>query len=190
MHGVKQHVTQLKNRELTYNGVSIIDPKLFDPPSPDVLELLRANAAVRVTSITAAIDQYNRFADIPVSTPTDADYQLAPVRFFLPAKYRQLKVIEYTEELLVADLQHLPRAQQVEYVDRYDEEMEWFLSHKKQDMLRMLVYVVDTLEANSIPWGVGRGSSVSSYILYLIGVHDIHPIKYGLDWREFLRDDA
>ena len=35
--------------------------------------------------------------------------------------------------------------------------------------------------------GVGRGSSVASYILYLIGVHRIDSIKYNLDWKEFLR---
>lgn len=55
------------------------------------------------------------------------------------------------------------------------------------NLLRWLKYVVDTARANNIVWGVGRGSSVSSYALYLIGVHKIDPIKYNLDYRDFLR---
>jgi DNA polymerase III alpha subunit len=55
------------------------------------------------------------------------------------------------------------------------------------DLLRWLKYFVDTARANNIVWGVGRGSSVASYVLYLIGVHKIDPVKYDLDWWEFLR---
>jgi DNA polymerase III alpha subunit len=39
-----------------------------------------------------------------------------------------------------------------------------------------------------IIWGVGRGSSVASYVLYIIGIHRINSIQYDLDYKEFLRD--
>jgi DNA polymerase III alpha subunit len=55
------------------------------------------------------------------------------------------------------------------------------------NLLRYMVYLVDFMRENDIVWGVGRGSSVASYVLYLIGVHRIDSIQYGLDWREFLR---
>jgi len=55
-------------------------------------------------------------------------------------------------------------------------------------LLRYMCYLVDFMRGNDIVWGVGRGSSVASYILYLIGVHRIDSIAYNLDWREFLRD--
>jgi DNA polymerase III alpha subunit len=48
-------------------------------------------------------------------------------------------------------------------------------------------YLVDTLRKNNVVWGVGRGSSVASYILYLIGVHKVDSIKYNLDINEFLK---
>ena len=54
-------------------------------------------------------------------------------------------------------------------------------------MLKFLVYMVDQLKHNKILWGVGRGSSVSSYILYLIGIHKVDSLKYELDYKEFLR---
>jgi DNA polymerase III alpha subunit len=40
---------------------------------------------------------------------------------------------------------------------------------------------------NNIVWGVGRGSSVSSYVLYLLGVHRVNSLYYDLDIHEFLR---
>jgi DNA polymerase III alpha subunit len=55
------------------------------------------------------------------------------------------------------------------------------------NLLRYLKYLVDTLRKNNIVWGVGRGSSVASYVLYLIGVHKINSLKYELDIDEFLK---
>jgi DNA polymerase III alpha subunit len=70
---------------------------------------------------------------------------------------------------------------------RLKEELEAYKARNMLDLLRWLKYFVDTCSKENILWGVGRGSSVASYVLYLIGVHSIDPIKYNLDWREFLR---
>lgn len=70
---------------------------------------------------------------------------------------------------------------------RVAEELEAYKARNMLDLLRWLKYFVDTCSKNNIVWGVGRGSSVASYILYLIGVHKINSLKYNLDWREFLR---
>jgi DNA polymerase III alpha subunit len=43
------------------------------------------------------------------------------------------------------------------------------------------------MKANNIIWGVGRGSSVASYVLYLLEVHRVDSMYYNLDIREFLR---
>ncbi len=74
-----------------------------------------------------------------------------------------------------------------EQTDRVSEELEAFIQHGMFDLLFCLKYIVDTLRANNVVWGVGRGSSVASYVLYLIGVHKIDSLKFNLDWREFLR---
>jgi DNA polymerase III alpha subunit len=55
------------------------------------------------------------------------------------------------------------------------------------NLLRWLKYFVDTMRANNIVWGVGRGSSVASYALYLMGVHRINSLYYDLDIEEFLK---
>lgn len=74
-----------------------------------------------------------------------------------------------------------------EQTDRVSQELELFIQHNMMDLLFYLKYLVDTLRSNQILWGVGRGSSVASYVLYLIGVHKIDSIKYNLDIHEFLK---
>jgi DNA polymerase III alpha subunit len=66
---------------------------------------------------------------------------------------------------------------------------ELLLYHERDlfNLLRYLKYMVDTFRKHNIVWGLGRGSSVSSYVLYLIGVHKINSMYYDLDIGEFLR---
>jgi len=71
--------------------------------------------------------------------------------------------------------------------NRVLEELELFVQYDMIDLLCYLKYLVDTMRENNIVWGVGRGSSVASYCLYLLGIHKIDSIKYELDIREFLK---
>jgi len=70
---------------------------------------------------------------------------------------------------------------------RVAEELAAFKQRNMMELLRWLKYFVDTCNKNKVVWGVGRGSSVASYVLYLIGVHHIDSVKYNLEWQEFLR---
>jgi len=74
-----------------------------------------------------------------------------------------------------------------ENYQRLIEELQEYRQRNMLDLLRWLKYFVDTCRANNVIWGVGRGSSVASYVLFLIGVHKIDSLKYNLDWHEFLR---
>jgi DNA polymerase III alpha subunit len=63
-------------------------------------------------------------------------------------------------------------------------------AYKERDMIPLLQWIkhfVDTCNENNVVWGVGRGSSVASFVLFLLGVHEIDSVKYNLDWQEFLR---
>ena len=75
-----------------------------------------------------------------------------------------------------------------EQINRVNEELDLFIQHSMLDVLYYCKYLVDTMRENNILWGVGRGSSVASYVLYLIGIHKIDSIKYGLDITEFLKE--
>lgn len=79
------------------------------------------------------------------------------------------------------------KVQTEEEKERINLELELFLKHNMLDLLFYLKYLVDTMRKHNIVWGVGRGSSVSSFVLFLIGVHKINPLKYNLDIDEFLK---
>jgi len=97
--------------------------------------------------------------------------------WFMPAEYKDFPIYDYC----------LNRCTTVEQQQRVVEEFEAFDHYNMLDLLKYMKYLVDFMHENHIVWGVGRGSSVASYVLYLIGVHRIDSIQYGLDWREFLR---
>jgi DNA polymerase III alpha subunit len=71
--------------------------------------------------------------------------------------------------------------------ERVVEELRLFAKHDMIPVLKTMKYIVDTLRANNIVWGVGRGSSVASYVLFLLGVHKIDSLYYNLDIDEFLK---
>jgi DNA polymerase III alpha subunit len=50
-----------------------------------------------------------------------------------------------------------------------------------------LIYVIDVMTEKNVVWGVGRGSSCSSYLLYLLGLHEVDPVKYEIEISDFLR---
>ncbi len=74
-----------------------------------------------------------------------------------------------------------------ENYQRLIDELNAYKARNMLDLLRWLKYFVDTCSKENILWGLGRGSSVASYVLYLLGVHSIDSVKYNLDWQEFLR---
>jgi DNA polymerase III alpha subunit len=97
--------------------------------------------------------------------------------WFIPEEITQFPIVEWLYSQCATE----------EERERVDEEITAFIEHGMFDLLFCLKYIVDTLRSNNIVWGVGRGSSVSSFVLYLLGVHKINSIKYNLDWQEFLR---
>ena len=72
-------------------------------------------------------------------------------------------------------------------LQRVGQELLMFMERDCIDLLKYLKYLVDTMRNNNIVWGVGRGSSVASFVLYLIGIHKIHSLRHNLDIAEFLR---
>lgn len=95
----------------------------------------------------------------------------------MPTQYQDLDIAEYTLSLCKTDAE----------LQRVGEELLLFQERDLFNLLRYLKYLVDVMTENHVIWGVGRGSSVASYVLYLLGVHRINSMYYDLDPREFLR---
>lgn len=97
--------------------------------------------------------------------------------WLMPAEYRDMDIAAYVLNQC-ADQNELQRAGQelMEYANR-----------NLMGMLCYLKYLVDTAKTHNIVMGVGRGSSVASFVLYVLGVHRIHSLRHNLDFNEFMR---
>ena len=72
-------------------------------------------------------------------------------------------------------------------LQRLESELQLYTEHKMLPVLRHLIYLVDHWREHNIVWGVGRGSSVSSFVLYLIGINRINPLDYDLAIEDFIK---
>lgn len=99
-------------------------------------------------------------------------------KWFIPQAYSNMDIEKFLIDLC-------PK----ENYDRLILEIELYKKHNMIPVLKCMKYIVDTLRNNNIVWGVGRGSSVSSYALYLIGVHKIDSVKYNLPIDEFFKGE-
>lgn len=109
--------------------------------------------------------------------------------WFMPDEYKELDIGAHIMHKLIekTEINEAYVIQDTAEWARVLEELSEFERRDMANLLRYMVYLVDFMRENDIVWGVGRGSSVASYVLYLIGVHRINSIQYNLDWREFLR---
>lgn len=108
--------------------------------------------------------------------PADMDLRLQ-AQWHMPNNYSKINVLAYL----------LERCQNDSERERVRAEYDLFEKKNFTKVLQFLIYFVDTLRSHNVVWGVGRGSSVASFCLFLIGVHKINPLLYNLDHREFLR---
>jgi len=95
----------------------------------------------------------------------------------MPQKHKDLDIAEYILSLCTNETE----------LQRCGEELLLYQERNLFNLLRYLKYLVDIMIENKIIWGVGRGSSTASYILYKLGVHRIDSIFYKLNIDEFLR---
>ncbi len=158
----------------------------------DVAELLLSGVELSALVITpdGVMDRYNRAClqhnktshmiqppELPRLDPT-ADTQARQSQWHIPSDYLTLDV----RALL------LTRCQRPIESDRVIMEMDLFEARGLLPVLRLMCFLVDHWRATGLVWGVGRGSSVASYCLFLIGIHRVDSLEYGLDIFEFLRD--
>ena len=119
--------------------------------------------------------QYKEMA-MQAITVADFDRQ-NQAQWLMPDEYKNLGIAEYVLGLCESEAA----------LQRVGEELLLYQARDLFDLLKYLKFLVDVMTQNNLIWGVGRGSSVSSYVLYLLKVHKIDSLHYNLDIAEFLR---
>lgn len=158
--------------------------------SKELCDLIYKNPELDITKfLVSDSNQYNlsvknNYAGLPPLTQykefvgdVDEFHTFNQQTWHMPDEYKQLDIAEYLLSLCKTDAE----------LQRVGDELLLYQERSLFDLLRFMKYLVDTLRKHTIVWGVGRGSSVSSYILFLLGVHKINSMYYDLDIKEFLK---
>jgi len=119
--------------------------------------------------------QYNEMT-MQAITVEDFDHRNQS-QWLMPDEYKNLDIAEYVLSLCESEAA----------LQRVGEELLLYQARNLFDLLKYLKFLVDVMKSNNLIWGVGRGSSVASYVLYLLKVHRIDSLHYNLDIAEFLR---
>ena len=153
----------------------------------EVLECLYNGKDVNELNIERVLlDEYNKtVSELKTAKPlkglVDVDVETFDLNnqkdWYMPEKFKTIDIESYALGLTKTN----------EEIDRVKQELKLYQKFGLYQVLRFLIYLIDLMRSNNIVWGVGRGSSVSSYILYLIGVHKVNSILYELDINDFLR---
>ncbi|MDE1830606.1 MAG: hypothetical protein KGI25_09815 [Thaumarchaeota archaeon] len=172
--------TVLKDRTLWFDGDSSYPAKSISKAF--------ANPIAFVDEITEEIQRYNLL--VSDKEKIYEKFKNRPFNFDwnIPDEYKTLNIVDYITDKLTAECEQKKYLDEelIERINRVSQELILYKKHGVEDVLRVLIFVINTLTNQGVVWGVGRGSSVSSYVLYLIGVHDVDSVKYGLSIADFL----
>jgi len=149
-----------ENPELNLHEIAIDDPEQFNKSAKSLYYTIKPLAKYKPPTVT--VEQF------------DKENQAT---WFMPDEYKHFDIAKWL----------LDQCQSDEELQRVGHELILFQERGLFDLLCFMKYFVDTMRKHNVVWGVGRGSSVSSYVLFLIGVHKINALYYDLDVTEFLK---
>lgn len=187
LRDITQFSTQLNGRLMCGDGDSIVElPFLYD-------HLLNGGLGSDVfiskkDCNSPEVEFYNKsFSEEKVNYKKEM--KDTSLDWNIPKRYKELDVYAYLLNKLKAEVKSCEFSDDELRVRFYRVKMELRIWEKRNllDMLRSLIFIVNTLEEQKIIWGTGRGSSCASYALYLIGLHQVDSVEYELDIGEFFR---
>ena len=164
----------LDNRVLFFDGTSVIEPTEVPNALLDGIDI----SNIAVTKLTDEIINLNKLLPTPIQEKTHCNS--LDLSWNIPDQYKQLDLEYYFFEKC--------KGLSIEYLERVAIELVLFDEYELNDLLKTLIYLIDEFKKMNIVWGIGRGSSCSSLLLYLIDLHMIDPIKYNIEITDFLRE--
>lgn len=173
--------TQLADRVLWFDGDSAYDPA-------SLMRAVRSQMVRYVTAPSAVVDQYNKNVSKAQEISVKTECKALTRDWTIPTEYANLNIVDYMFQAHALLFEDSPASEFADRERRLAEELVIYQRKGLDDVLRAIIWIINILTTNNVVWGVGRGSSVSSYVLYVIGVHDVDSHAYALDIEDFLRD--
>jgi len=143
-----------------------------------ILDGMIVDASVQLNNVPDFLDPVPKFATAQDRACLPAEWHAQQQSVWhMPDQYKNLDIAAHILSLCASEAE----------LQRCGSELLLYQERDLFNLLRYLKYLVDTMTQHQLIWGVGRGSSVASYVLYKLGVHRIDSMYYNLDPGEFLR---
>lgn len=173
--------TELRDRVLFFDGTSQVTPDL-------VPEMLLAGVPINKIAVTEEDEEvkaFNMISDevISVGHEPSANFNLT---WKIPKRYNEINLPAYLLKTLAAKFPDPEK--RIPYAKRLNEELQEIEKRNLEQIIKALIFVVSKFNESGIVYGVGRGSSCASLVLFMIGVHKVDPIKFGIPMTEFFHD--
>ena len=171
---------QNKFGQLVFNESDVCD-LLMQGKDINTLQNLTVDPSINIEELIHHVERPDSL--LTWGFPYDSDrsvpefHATQQMTWHMPTEYKELDIAEHVLGLCATESE----------LQRCGAELLLYQERDLFNLLRYLKYLVDVMTANRVIWGVGRGSSVSSYVLYKLGVHRIDSLYYKLDVGEFLR---
>ena len=164
--------TFLKDRILWWDGITQVTPDRLG----EMLIKGMKPSDLAVTEMSEDVSRFNWLSDILILEKDDIkDFQI------------EWKKNDIDLDRVVTDLIESEASE--ERINRLVYEYSLFIENDLEDLLKTIIYIIQVLTENNVMWGVGRGSSCASYLLYRIGLHEVDPIKYDIPISEFFKEE-
>lgn len=179
--------TELASRTLRFDGISVVDA---DKVSEAFLRGIRPSE-LRVRVKTPEVEAFNKLvcqedqlleaANEPIKIQFDwqvpKELLEADLSTIVSEAFgEKLPKLKYSDEELAAA------------IERLDFEVQEIKAHGMEQFFKTVVFIIQTFKANNVVWGVGRGSSCASYVLFILGLHVVDCIKFNVPASEFFHD--
>lgn len=178
---------ELSDRTLRFDGVSIVDIE------GAVEAIIRGvhPSMLRVKTESEEINLFNSevIQNDMILVQSEEPINLSMV-WLLPENYKNINLEQYIIDLFAGKIQSLKYSeiQENEAIERISSELHEIEVRGMSEFTKTIIYVLDTFREKDIVWGVGRGSSCASYVLFLLGLHSVDSIIYDVPMEEFFHD--
>lgn len=186
---VSSQSTPLNGRTLRYDGVSVISPEevaaalLRGVPPSKLLVTELDEDLVTFNANVSAEDELK--IDGGGTVQLDLTWQLPPEFLKLDLEGHVLKLWAFGSTALHGT--YTPEQLEVA-AQRVCDELDEIKRRGMTEFFKTVIYVLHVFRANGVVWGVGRGSSCASYILFLLGLHSVDCVRYQVPMEEFYHD--
>lgn len=170
---------ELNDRTLWFDGESSFNPE-------NLQQLIGSYEIKYVNYENNIVKQYNKFYPDKILVKTKC--VIPEKQWIIPDEFKSLDVETFLLEKHDKITKNISQEEKQQREYRLVSELLLYKRKKLYPTLQALIFIINTLTSKNVVWGVGRGSSVSSYVLFVIGTHDVDSFGYQLDVNEFLSE--